>query len=77
MKIVYVEWIDAASTKGWNSKESVKGTMPIRSVGFLVESTKGVITLSTSQSEDTDFMDPLSIPRSTITKYKILKTVGV
>jgi hypothetical protein len=75
MKIVYVEWLDASSVRGWNGLSENNGLVKIRSVGFLVEKTKTFIAISTSHSVWNKCVDPLSIPRKLILKYRVLKTV--
>jgi len=76
MKIVYVEWLDAASARGWNGSKAANGLILIRSVGFLIEKTKHFMAISTSQNQQDNCLDPLSIPRNAIKKYKVLKTIG-
>ena len=65
MNLVYIEWADAATTNGWTYKEDT-GLMQVRSVGWLVAQDKKTLTIATSQSKGGKFLDPLTIPRHSI-----------
>ena len=72
MNLIYVEWKDAATSSGWNYKEDT-GLMNVRSVGWLVKQDKTTLTITTSQSKYGKFLDPLSIPKHSISQMKVLK----
>lgn len=73
MKLVYVEWKDSSTTRGWGDPEKDQTTM-IRSVGWLVSKTKDTLTLSTSQSKYNRFLDQLNIPTFAIKQYHKIRT---
>lgn len=72
MKILYVEWDDAQSTRGWYQKET-DGPCKIKSVGYEVLRTKEFLVLTTSFSGFEKYLDQLTIPIGMIRKIKILK----
>ena len=72
MKLIYIEWKDAATSAGWTYKEDT-GLMDVRSVGWLVKQDKTTLTIATSQSKYGKFLDPLAIPKHSISKMKFLK----
>ncbi len=81
MKIVMVEWIDAAcETHGQLSLEAVEALTPLsrRNVGYLVREDKDKIVLSFGDIADKDhqcsaYDVSLVIPRGTIKSIKELK----
>ena len=72
MKLVYLEWEDAATTRGWSHHDD-NGLMLIRSVGWLLKQNKQFLTLTTSESKEGRVLDAIAIPKHSITKFKILK----
>lgn len=76
-KIVEVEWLDAASGRGWcTAAQAVgedSGLSHVTSIGFLVAQDKLSVSISTSWDDGGKFMDVLSIPRAAITEMKVRK----
>ena len=72
MQLVYLEWIDSSSTRGWWDAEKDE-TALVYSVGWLVNKTKRTITISTSRSETNKFADQMNIPLAAIRKYRVIK----
>ena len=71
MKIVIVEWTDAAGSDGtWSENADDLEPARITSVGFLVKETKRAITLGQSRDDNTPpkFDNLLAIPRNAITR---------
>lgn len=79
-RVVEIEWVDAASARGWcRAKEATDedgGLSRVFSVGFLVAQDKQSVSISTSRDCGGKFVDILSIPRAAITKMKIKKEAG-
>ena len=72
MKLIYVEWKDACTSHGWNYNEGME-LMDVRTVGWVVQQDKTTVTIATSQSKGGKFLDPITIPKHSITKMKTLK----
>ena len=77
-KLVYVEWIDSAAGRGWQSRESFEkndaGPVLCMSAGFLVRETKDYIIVASSRGhEDESFLGDVAIPKAVITKRRRLK----
>lgn len=74
---VYIEWTDSMSINGWQygkdlTAEYVKPAT-IVSIGFIIQETVDFITISTSISNSSNVMSPLTITKHAITKRKKLK----
>ena len=70
---IMVRWFDAASRKGWIGVDDVKDQViaPIITYGWLVKETDDEILVSTCLHEEPfDFVDPIAIPKISITKRK-------
>lgn len=76
MKVIYVEWEDAASREGWISKEEAHNATNVicSTVGFLVKKTRVVTILAASISDEL-YGDIWTIPTKNIVKLEVLKTV--
>lgn len=72
MKVVNINWIDSQISQGWRPKDS-SGPCHINTVGILVYEDKKDIVVSTSVSENDNFIDQLTIPKIAITKIKRLR----
>ena len=76
LKIMHVEWVDASGAAGWINKYT---PVDLRcfTVGFLVTKEKDKIILAMNKSFVTDksFGDYIEIPRVSITKMTVIKTV--
>jgi hypothetical protein len=73
MKMMYVEWEDAASMAVWHRAEDHKLIL-IKSSGFLASEDKNSLTLSCSRDEENDFWGAcITIPKTWIKKKKVLK----
>ena len=72
-KAVCVDWIDAASRRGWIDGDEDFGTLQCRALGFLVKESKTTLTVSASMSECNAFSDPLTIPKSCIVRRRVVK----
>ena len=76
MKIVYIEWIDAASSERWQDrKKAIKASkcVKIKTVAFLIKKTKKNIYLSHSLNIGADeVLGCLSILKENIKKMKYL-----
>ena len=73
-KIVYIEWLDACASAGWNSIADIKssGLAKMKSIGFLVYRDSDFVVVSSSKGIADRFGDALTIPRANVTKLKIL-----
>ena len=73
-KIVYIEWLDACASAGWNSIADIKsaGLAKMKSIGFLVYRDSDLVVVSSSKGIADKFGDALTIPRSNVTKLKFL-----
>jgi hypothetical protein len=72
-KIVWIEWLDSNLNHGWLEMESVAREVEhlrCHSVGFIVGENDDVISISTSWDLSKFFVDPLSIPKRSITKIQ-------
>lgn len=67
-----VTWIDSCSMQGWQ-KDVDNSTSQIESVGWLVGQTSKVITLASSVSNQGSILDPITIPRVTITRMRRIR----
>ncbi len=79
MKIVYVEWTDAAGTEKYHKdvvvpKEQGLGLQVNYSVGIVVKEEKEYLSLALSLSESGWYRDIINIPKINIITYlKLLK----
>lgn len=73
---VYIEWVDSYAVNGWQHENSLetdeKFMSRIVSIGFLLKNTKEFVTISSSVSTAGSLMDPLTIPKVAIKKFKKL-----
>lgn len=73
MKVVSIEWLDAASIAGWHTKDAL-GLVTIRSVGWLVSEDKQKITVAASYDKQNDaYGCTVTIPKPWVKKRKVLK----
>lgn len=74
MKILKVDWADAATRGGWGTIESTKDEKPtlLSSVGFEMQNTKEEIVLAQGLSHDS-VLNITVIPKKWIMKIKELK----
>lgn len=70
-KLLYVEWADATTDDGWNSEHTLESHI-IKSVGFLIKTTKRDIILAADWSEP-ESNRRLAIPKAWIQNKKELK----
>ena len=69
-----VEWFDACFRGGWKDSSHTFCTLPVISLGFLVENTKDSITLlQTKQVDEIYFSDSITIPKTWVIKMKAIK----
>lgn len=77
MKMVYVEWLDHASSEmQWNNKETRTLTEPflVRTLGFLLEETDQHIVLVMSHTgEEETFFGEVLILKSCIKKKRTVR----
>lgn len=73
-EIVYVEWLDACASAGWHSSRDIRegGLAKMKSIGFLVHRDSETVIISSSKGVEDRFGDAMTIPRSAVTKIKIL-----
>lgn len=67
-KLLYVEWTDATTSDGWETGHDLE-THLIKSVGFLIKTTKKDLVLAADWSEP-ETNRRLAIPRAWITFKK-------
>jgi len=72
VKVIYVEWEDACTTRGWVDLEHEFTTMAIQTVGYLINETDKSLTVGHSTSEY-NTADPITIPKGWIKKRKYIK----
>ena len=79
--ILYVEWIDSASSSGWQTKQLQKqnlGCAGCSSCGFFVKETKHTLTLALNRGAYLKksccgvYGEFISIPKVVITKRKVI-----
>ncbi len=70
-KVVYLEWLDAASDHGW-MKQKKLGLDRVRSCGFLIEEDELEITLALSVAEG-EMNAVMCIPKKWIKKRRNIK----
>jgi hypothetical protein len=71
MKIVHVEWIDAALyVDGWTSSHEDASLLKIDTVGFLLYEDENVIKVAQSNCAESKFIAIQSIPKDGIIKVK-------
>jgi hypothetical protein len=74
MKIVYVEWIDAALyVDGWTDSHKDADLLKIDTVGFLLYEDKNVLKVAQSNCAEIKFSAIQSIPKHGIIKIKTIK----
>lgn len=77
--IVYIEWEDAWTHKGWVDKDNVdEATMLIKTIGFLVSEDKKMVRVAFAHSDDNNGYEYItSIPRVNIKKYLEISVKGL
>lgn len=85
MKLIYIEWCDALTNKGWRTREEAEfwadtDDWIVRSGGWLIKETKEYILLALSwnpqnQYEENQFGNLHKIPKTWIKKRKTLMTI--
>lgn len=76
MKLVYIEWEDCCGDGGrWRDLDDVKKdrTVIIRSVGWLVAESEKSKTIDPHLSDLNHGQGEMTIPKSGITKFRVLK----
>lgn len=74
-KIAYIEWEDSATYWGWTREDEVVRDEDLRhcSIGAIIAETRKSITISTVIKAGLGkFADPMTIPKSNISKIKRL-----
>ena len=69
---VWIQWDDAQTEVGWIEKDAIKSLVPVKSLGWLVEETDMALTISSSCTGDGLFVDPLTIPKTSIKLWGLL-----
>ena len=69
---VWIQWDDAQTEVGWIEKDAIKSLVPVKSLGWLVEETDTALTISSSYTGDGLFVDPLTIPKTSIKLWGLL-----
>lgn len=72
---VRVYWLDSAVNEGWHRATPTKTVGKIVSLGYVVESTPTVLTMSHSIEQTGPFLSTLSIPRAAIVEIERLDTL--
>ena len=82
-KLVYIEWCDAVTNRGWFSRKEIEewkdtANVYMRHAGWLIEETKEHIILADAHSpgdpfSDEKFLTLHKIPTTWIRKRKVLK----
>ena len=72
MKVLYVEWVDSCTSRGWDNLDK-SGPVLIRSVGIRVHRDANSLVLSTSKSGSGRYVDQITIPASAIKKVRRVK----
>jgi len=67
---VLFTWVDSSSGVGWG--ESKAGVALIQSLGIVVSVSSISLTISTSLSDDGQWIDPLSVPWCSIQNLKVI-----
>lgn len=67
-KLLYIEWADATTEDGWNADHSLESHI-IKSVGFLIKTTKRDIVIAGDWS-DPESNRRLAIPKAWIQNKK-------
>ncbi len=77
--IVYIEWEDAWTHRGWvNKSDKGEGLMLVKTIGFLVSDDNDVVRVAMAQSDDNDGYEYVtSIPRANIKKYLEIDVKGL
>ncbi len=75
MKLVYIEWIDSHSGRGWRNVDDIKPTcapLPCRSVGWVLQETKEAITLAPHVAGNDTIVEQacgdMTIPKKAVTR---------
>ncbi len=78
-EIVEVEWVDAASTNGWQRGDDIDreqavdgGLVECRSTGYLLSKDKRAVRLAQSQTTHGSVSEIQAIPRSCVRSIKKL-----
>jgi hypothetical protein len=72
-RIVEIEWVDSATTRGWGAREMFLGTgiAVCRTVGYVLEHTKKQIVVVQSICIDTgNYADSIAIPTRCIKRLR-------
>ncbi len=73
MTVLWVQWIDTATTWGWREGYKDTAPEPVETVGFLLSETDKFIRLAMSTGEGNMFSEVTCIPRVNIVKRRKLK----
>lgn len=73
--VVEIDWVDAASTRGWGGEDRAHGThkglVSCSTVGYLLGHDKTAVRVCQSRNTDTgDVTEIMSIPRSCVRRIR-------
>ncbi len=74
-KLVYLEWDDSSTQKGWRSKNRIDmSSHRIKTIGYLILEEKHRIAVTSSiDGDEDDYLDILTIPKTAILKRRNIK----
>ena len=70
MKLVRVEWWDAASTAEWAFKEDLLEPVDVTTVGYLARDDEAYIVICASLTDGAQLGDCIAIPKGIILKQE-------
>lgn len=72
MKVVYIEWIDAVASVGWEKQSIPHSPDLCQAIGFLIHEDKTGITLAATVSKE-ESNSRITIPKGWIKSRKVIK----
>lgn len=72
LKIIEVEWEDAATVDGWHEADTEPGGSMCLTVGYLVAETKERISLAGSVGDD-EACAVMTIPKGCVRKRRVIR----
>lgn len=69
MKLIYVEWVDAVASSGWEKHEEAESIHLCRSIGYVVKEDKDCLILASTISQDQNNCR-IAIPKAWIKKKR-------